>query len=83
MNRINNGYQPVILKSLNHRIIVLVIAVLLLVGAGFTFSKMGGEFIPSIDEGDIAMQALLRPGSSLSESIETSKFIWKIHIENS
>ena len=82
MNRINNGYRPVILKSLNHRIIVLVIAVVLLVGSGFTFSKMGGEFIPSIDEGDIAMQALLRPGSSLSESIETSKKIENIVIEN-
>ncbi|EIJ37106.1 putative silver efflux pump [Galbibacter orientalis DSM 19592] len=58
MNRINNGYQPVILKSLNHRIIVLVIAVLLLVGAGFTFSKMGGEFIPSIDEGDGVLSLL-------------------------
>ncbi|MGB3776451.1 MAG: efflux RND transporter permease subunit, partial [Leeuwenhoekiella sp.] len=48
MARINNGYRPVILKSLNHRIIVLVIAVAVLVGAGFTFSRMGGEFIPSI-----------------------------------
>ena len=82
MTRINNGYRPVILKSLNHRIIVLVVAVLLLVGAGYSFSRMGGEFIPSIDEGDIAMQALLRPGSSLSESIETSKKIQNIILDN-
>ena len=82
MTRINNGYRPVILKSLNHRIIVLVTAVLLLVGAGYSFSRMGGEFIPSIDEGDIAMQALLRPGSSLSESIETSKKIENIILDN-
>ena len=82
MKRINNGYRPVIIKSLNHRIAVVVIAVILLIGAGFTFSKMGGEFIPSIDEGDIAMQALLRPGSSLSESIETSKRIENIVLEN-
>ena len=82
MNRINKGYRPIVLKSLNHRIIVLVIAVILLLGAGFTFSKMGGEFIPSIDEGDIAMQALLRPGSSLSESIETSKTIENIVLDN-
>ncbi len=82
MTRINNGYRPVILKSLNHRIIVLVIAVLLLVGAGYSFSRMGGEFIPSIDEGDIAMQALLRPGSSLTEAIETSTKIEKIVLDN-
>ncbi|MFZ0490373.1 MAG: CusA/CzcA family heavy metal efflux RND transporter [Salegentibacter sp.] len=82
MKRINNGYRPVILKSLNYRITVVVIAVVLLVVAGFTFSRMGGEFIPSIDEGDIAMQALLRPGSSLSESIETSKKIENIVRDN-
>ncbi len=82
MTRINNGYRPVILKSLHHRIIVLVIAVVLLVGAGYSFSRMGGEFIPSIDEGDIAMQALLRPGSSLTESIETSKRIENIVLDN-
>lgn len=82
MMRINNAYRPVILKSLKNRILVLVIAVLLLVGAGFTFSRMGGEFIPSIDEGDIAMQALIRPGSSLTESIETSKKIENIVLEN-
>ncbi len=82
MKRINNGYRPVILKSLNHRLSVLIIAVVLLIGAGFTFSRMGGEFIPSIDEGDIAMQALLRPGSSLTESIETSKKIENIVLEN-
>lgn len=82
MRRINNGYRPVILKSLNHRIIVLIIAVLLLLGAGYSFSRMGGEFIPSIDEGDIAMQALLRPGSSLSEAIETSTKIEEIVLDN-
>ena len=82
MDRINKGYRPVILKSLNHRIVVLVIAVLLLVGAGYSFSRMGGEFIPSIDEGDIAMQALFRPGSALSESIETSKRIENIILDN-
>lgn len=82
ITRINNGYRPVILKSLNHRILVLVVAVVLLVVAGFTFSRMGGEFIPSIDEGDIAMQALIRPGSSLSESIETSEKIENIILDN-
>lgn len=82
MKRINSTYRPVILKSLKHRVSILILAVLLLLGAGFTFSKMGGEFIPSIDEGDIAMQALLRPGSSLSESIETSKKIENIILKN-
>ncbi|HEA30626.1 MAG TPA: efflux RND transporter permease subunit, partial [Leeuwenhoekiella sp.] len=82
MTRINKRYRPVLLKSLNHVRIVLVIAILLLLAAGYSFSRMGGEFIPSIDEGDIAMQALLLPGSSLSQSIETSKKIENIILNN-
>ena len=38
---------------------------------------MGGEFIPTLEEGDLAMQQILPPGSSLSQSIEISKKIQK------
>ncbi|PRY13838.1 cobalt-zinc-cadmium resistance protein CzcA [Pontibacter ummariensis] len=82
MGGINSGYLPLLRKSLNHKPMVVITALLLLAGAGYTFSRMGGEFIPSLDEGDIAMQALLRPGSSLSESIEQSKKMEKIVLEN-
>lgn len=82
MAGIHRGYRPVISRSLNNKILVIVIAVLLLIGAGYTFSRMGGEFIPSLDEGDIAMQALLKPGSSLTESIEQSKKIERIVLDN-
>src|SRR5690625_4624835 len=43
---------------------------------------MGGVFIPDLDEGDIAMQALLKPGSSLSESVEVSQKIENILLDN-
>jgi len=36
---------------------------------------MGGEFIPTLEEGDLAMQQILMPGTSLSQSIEMSKMI--------
>jgi len=36
---------------------------------------MGGEFIPTLEEGDLAMQHILPPGSSLSQSVETAKMI--------
>lgn len=81
MSGIHRGYHPIINRSLNNKIVVVAIAVLLFVGAGFAFSRMGGVFIPSLDEGDIAMQALIRPGSSLTESIETSKKIENILLE--
>jgi heavy metal efflux system protein len=82
MSGINSVYQPVIKAALRFKVITLSIAVGLLVLAGLTFSKMGGEFIPKLDEGDIAMQALIKPGSSLSESIEVSQRIERIIKDN-
>src|SRR5699024_7218582 len=43
---------------------------------------MGGVFIPDLDEGDIAMQALLKPGSALSETVEVSEKIESILLNN-
>lgn len=82
MAGIHRAYQPLVSRSLQHKLVVLGIAILLFAGAGYTFSRMGGVFIPSLDEGDIAMQAMIRPGSSLTESIETSKKIENILLEN-
>jgi len=41
----------------------------------FVFGRMGGEFIPTLEEGDLAMQHILPPGSSLSQSVETAKML--------
>lgn len=57
---------------------VVSIAVAIFAVAIFTFTKMGGEFIPQLDEGDIAFHAILKPGSSLSETIETTTKIERI-----
>tara|TARA_Y100001956_G_C4115354_1_gene184588 strand:+ start:191 stop:1675 length:1485 start_codon:yes stop_codon:yes gene_type:complete len=40
--------------------------------------RMGGEFIPSLDEGDIALQALRTPSTSLSQSIDMQEHVEKI-----
>lgn len=74
---IQKVYLPLLKGALRFKAIVIVVAVVLLGVAGFTFSRMGGEFIPQLDEGDIAMQALIRPGSGLDEAIDVS-----ITIEN-
>jgi len=39
--------------------------------------RMGGEFIPTLDEGDLALHQILPPGSSLTQSVEISKIIQK------
>ncbi|MCF8715155.1 CusA/CzcA family heavy metal efflux RND transporter [Joostella atrarenae] len=79
---IHNAYLPFLKLALRFKIAVIAIGVALLVISGFTFSRMGGEFIPQLDEGDIAMQALIRSGSSLSESIDVSKKIERILLDN-
>lgn len=42
----------------------------LLVLCGFIFTRMGSEFIPSLNEGDIAAHAMRIPGTSLTQSVE-------------
>ncbi len=76
------AYLPLLRKALRFKAVVIAAAVLLLVAAGFIFSRLGGEFIPQLDEGDIAMQALIRPGSGLSEAIDVSERIETILLEN-
>ena len=75
-------YEPTLGKALKGAKWIIVSAILLLGLAIFTFTRMGGEFIPQLDEGDIAFHILLKPGSSLSESIETSTKIEKILLDN-
>ena len=75
---LNRVYRPVLSFALRFKAGVVLGAVALLIVAGFIFSNMGGEFIPKFDEGDIAMQALIKPGSSLTESIEASKRLQNI-----
>ena len=49
--------------------LVLVVTVSLLIGGGILFMRLGAEFIPHLDEGDIALHALRVPGTSLSQAI--------------
>ena len=73
-NRIVRGarrlYAPVLGQALRHRTPVLVGAVVLVIGCGWLGARLGSEFVPSLDEGDLAVQALRMPGTSLTQSIE-------------
>ncbi|MEO8313335.1 MAG: CusA/CzcA family heavy metal efflux RND transporter [Pseudomonadota bacterium] len=64
------GYAPLLRLALRFRWATVAIATLLVLGAGFLASRMGSEFIPSLDEGDVAVQALRIPGTSLTQSLE-------------
>ena len=64
------AYAPVLELALRLRIPFLIGAILFVVFCGWLASRMGSEFIPSLDEGDIAVQALRIPGTSLTQSLE-------------
>lgn len=64
-------YQPTMKWALRSKMVVLSLAVILLVAVGYLFSRMGGEFIPTLDEGDFVIQPVLKTGTSLSKTIET------------
>ncbi len=78
MTHIYNVYAPMLSFSLKHKKVVLSGAVCLILLTGLVFSRMGGEFIPELDEGDIAMQTFLRPGSSLSETIKREEEVERL-----
>lgn len=63
------GYEPLLKLSLRHPLPVVLMAIVLVVLSLFTASRMGAEFIPSLDEGDIALHAMRIPGTSLSQSV--------------
>ncbi|WP_422016168.1 efflux RND transporter permease subunit [Reyranella sp.] len=74
-------YAPVLDQAIRLRFVVVGLALLLVAVSGVAASRMGGEFIPSLDEGDIAMHAMRIPGTSLSQSVQMQKAVEKAVLE--
>ncbi|MEG1562689.1 MAG: CusA/CzcA family heavy metal efflux RND transporter [Bacteroides sp.] len=69
---LNRVYQRALAACLRHKARTVGIAFAALACSLFLFTRLGAEFIPTLDEGDFAMQMTLPSGSSLSESIQLS-----------
>jgi len=63
-------YFPILTLALRLRWLVVALAFVAVGGAGWIASQLGSEFIPQLDEGDLTVQALRTPGTSLQQSIE-------------
>ncbi len=63
------AYERVLDAALRRPVAVLVAALLLLVASLGAATRMGSEFIPSLDEGDVALHALRIPGTSLTQAV--------------
>jgi heavy metal efflux system protein len=69
MQKAHAWYEPVLAFALRRRWAMMIGAVVLTLACGLLATRMGSEFIPNLDEGDIAMHALRIPGTSLSQAI--------------
>lgn len=65
-------YLPLLKWAIRFKVAIVAATVLVFVYSMIVFSKMGGEFIPQLEEGDYAFHCILPQGTSLSQSVETS-----------
>lgn len=70
-------YVPLLEASLRSSVGVTAIAALLCAVCAIAATRMGGEFIPSLDEGDVSMETIRVPGTSLTQSIEMQAMLEK------
>jgi cobalt-zinc-cadmium resistance protein CzcA len=81
MRTLRVRYAPVLNWVLGNRAVVFAMALVLIVASGFAASRMGSEFIPSLSEGDFALQALRVPGTSLTQSVDMQQRLEKAVLE--
>ena len=73
MNWIQRMYEPALKKALAFPRIITGVVIAVFVFAVFILSRLGGEFIPKLEEGDFAVDTRLLTGSSLSQTIEATQ----------
>ncbi len=81
MGFITKQYQPVINWALLHKRWVVGLSAILLTVSFWIFSTMGGEFVPTLDEGDFVIQPILKTGTSLGKTIEITTRIETILLD--
>lgn len=79
---LNRIYQRCLAFCLRFSWGTVAVAVAAFIGSLMLFTRLGAEFIPTLDEGDFAMQMTLPAGSSLTRSIAVSEQAEKILMEN-
>jgi len=66
---IQKGYAPLLNFSLRFKLPIVLATLAVFALSIFNFSRMGGEFIPTLEEGDLAMVQVITQGSSLKQSV--------------
>ena len=80
-NRVMRGarslYEPALRWAMGNRAPVVAAALVAVVLSGLLLTRMGSEFIPNLDEGDVALHALRIPGTSLTQAVEMQSALEK------
>ena len=82
MDWIHKAFHPVIIFAFRRKTLLLAASVVLFIFSLFIFSRLGGEFIPQLEEGDLAAGIVTLQGGSLSNTVETVEKANKILLEN-
>ena len=70
MDWAKRGYAPMLSFAMLNKPLVLTVTAVSVILCGLLATRMGSEFVPSLNEGDITLHALRIPGTSLSQAIE-------------
>ena len=77
MRWLGNGYAPLLDRTMHRGKLIIACALVLVAVSAYGATKLGSEFIPNLDEGDIAMHALRIPGTSLGQAIQMQEALEK------
>ncbi|WP_297694831.1 CusA/CzcA family heavy metal efflux RND transporter [uncultured Eudoraea sp.] len=82
MRWLNKSFDPIIHWGFERKRLVLSLAALVLALTVPLFISLGGEFVPTLDEGDFVIQPVLKTGTSLTKTVETTTKIEQILLDN-
>jgi cobalt-zinc-cadmium resistance protein CzcA len=82
INAVQRVYAPILNFALASKKMVVSIAIGLLIISGIIFTFLGAEFIPTLEEGDFAVEMRTLTGSSLSHTVETTQKVAKVLKDN-
>ena len=71
MARLQSWYLPLVDKCINHGRVVIVGMMALFWASLFLMSRLGAEFVPTLEEGDFAVELSMAQGTSLTQMVET------------
>jgi cobalt-zinc-cadmium resistance protein CzcA len=77
---LNKKYRSILAGALNHKKAILTGFVALIIGAAVSYTFLGKEFVPPLDEGSILASTVMLPETSLEESMEMGKRVEKIFL---